>query len=114
MPDRWAAARLGRTLKAAAKRPGAPKAGAGAEPVAFRKTSAMVSGMKASGQFDEGTVCRLGEARKPVEPCSIIIFGASGDLTARKLIPALYHLHKEKQMPPDYRIIGGICFSLWR
>ncbi len=41
-----------------------------------------------------------------VEPCTIVIFGASGDLTARKLIPALYHLHKEKQMPPDFRIIG--------
>jgi glucose-6-phosphate 1-dehydrogenase len=41
-----------------------------------------------------------------VDPCSIAIFGASGDLTARKLIPALYHLSKEKQMPPDFRIIG--------
>ena len=50
--------------------------------------------------------CRLGEARKPLEPCSIVIFGASGDLTSRKLIPALYHLCKEKQMPPDFRIIG--------
>src|SRR5947208_7274122 len=50
--------------------------------------------------------CRLGEARKPAEPCSIVIFGASGDLTSRKLIPALYHLYKEKQMPPEFRIIG--------
>src|SRR5690348_8348403 len=50
--------------------------------------------------------CRLGEARKLLEPCSIVIFGASGDLTSRKLIPALYHLCKEKQMPPDFRIIG--------
>jgi glucose-6-phosphate 1-dehydrogenase len=41
-----------------------------------------------------------------LEPCSIIIFGASGDLTARKLIPALYHLCKDKQMPPAFRIIG--------
>ena len=41
-----------------------------------------------------------------VEPCSIIIFGASGDLTARKLIPALYHLFMEKQMPAAFRIIG--------
>jgi glucose-6-phosphate 1-dehydrogenase len=48
----------------------------------------------------------LGETRKPLEPCSIVIFGASGDLTSRKLIPALYHLHKEKQMPPDFRVIG--------
>src|ERR1700743_324256 len=41
-----------------------------------------------------------------LEPCSIIIFGASGDLTARKLIPALYHLCKDKQMPSAFRIIG--------
>ena len=46
------------------------------------------------------------ELRKPTQPCSIVIFGASGDLTARKLIPALYHLFKEKQMPPAFRVIG--------
>ena len=51
-------------------------------------------------QLDELMVCRLDETRKTVEPCSIVIFGASGDLTGRKLIPALYHLYKEKQMPP--------------
>src|SRR3954463_13568821 len=48
----------------------------------------------------------VGEARKPADPCSIVIFGASGDLTARKLIPALYHLYKEKQMPPAFRVVG--------
>ena len=37
-----------------------------------------------SQQFDELMVCRLDERRKVVEPCSIIIFGASGDLTLRK------------------------------
>lgn len=56
--------------------------------------------------FDELMSCRLGEARKVVEPCSIVIFGASGDLTARKLIPALYHVFKEGQMPTAFRIIG--------
>src|SRR6266446_9493317 len=55
---------------------------------------------------EEPEVCRLGAARKPVEPCSIVIFGASGDLTARKLIPAFYHLYKEKQMPAHFRLIG--------
>src|SRR5947207_16026906 len=49
---------------------------------------------------------RPSEARKPADPCSIVIFGASGDLTARKLIPALYHLFKEKQMPSAFRVIG--------
>ena len=57
-------------------------------------------------QLDELMICRLDQGRKVVEPCSIIIFGASGDLTARKLIPALYHLYQEKQMPEDFRLIG--------
>lgn len=62
--------------------------------------------MNATEYFDDPTVCRLDTQRKMVEPCSIVIFGASGDLTARKLIPALYHLFKEKQLPPNFRIIG--------
>src|SRR5215471_18391876 len=57
-------------------------------------------------QLDELMVCRLDTSRKTLEPCSIVIFGASGDLTARKLIPAFYHLFMEKQMPADFRIIG--------
>src|SRR5580704_7683432 len=57
-------------------------------------------------QLDELMGCRKAVEHKPVEPCSIVIFGASGDLTARKLIPALYHLHKDKQMPSDFRVIG--------
>jgi glucose-6-phosphate 1-dehydrogenase len=62
--------------------------------------------MSVTEHFDDPTVCRLDTQRKMVEPCSIVIFGASGDLTARKLIPALYHLFKEKQLPPAFRIIG--------
>jgi len=56
--------------------------------------------------LDELMICRLDTARKAVEPCSIVILGASGDLTARKLVPALYHLFKERQMPAVFRIIG--------
>ena len=48
----------------------------------------------------------MGAERKTLEPCTIVIFGASGDLTARKLIPAFYHLFKDKQMPPAFRIVG--------
>jgi glucose-6-phosphate 1-dehydrogenase len=44
--------------------------------------------------------------RKSLDACSIIIFGASGDLTARKLIPALYHLFKDQQLPQDFRVVG--------
>jgi glucose-6-phosphate 1-dehydrogenase len=59
-----------------------------------------------SAQFDDLLACHLSEGRKAVEPCSIVIFGASGDLTARKLIPALYHLCRERQMPAAFRVIG--------
>lgn len=57
-------------------------------------------------QLDELLVCRLDMRRKAVEPCTIVIFGASGDLTARKLIPALYHLQIVKQLPTPFRVIG--------
>ncbi|MCD6339526.1 MAG: glucose-6-phosphate dehydrogenase [Verrucomicrobia bacterium] len=50
--------------------------------------------------------CRLSAAPRRRSPCSIVIFGASGDLTARKLIPALYHLHKDKLLPDPTRILG--------
>ena len=38
---------------------------------------------------------------------TIVIFGASGDLTSRKLIPSLYQLHRKKRLPPETRIIGS-------
>ena len=57
-------------------------------------------------QLDELLICRLDFHRKSVEPCTIVIFGASGDLTARKLIPALYHLYAAKQLPTPFRIVG--------
>ncbi len=40
-------------------------------------------------------------------PNTIVIFGASGDLTSRKLIPALYQLHRKKRLPPETRIVGS-------
>jgi glucose-6-phosphate 1-dehydrogenase len=57
-------------------------------------------------QLDELMVCRLDHGRRQLTPCTIVIFGASGDLTARKLIPALYHLHGEKLLPDPVRILG--------
>ncbi|MCO6048124.1 glucose-6-phosphate dehydrogenase [Aeoliella sp. ICT_H6.2] len=39
-------------------------------------------------------------------PHSIVIFGASGDLTQRKLIPALYQLHRKGRLPDDTRVVG--------
>ena len=39
-------------------------------------------------------------------PCAIVIFGASGDLTRRKLLPSLYNLAAEGILPDDFAIIG--------
>jgi glucose-6-phosphate 1-dehydrogenase len=40
------------------------------------------------------------------QPCSIVIFGATGDLTHRKLIPALYNLERQGLLPVSWDIIG--------
>lgn len=42
----------------------------------------------------------------PAPPCTLVIFGASGDLTKRLLMPALYNLAREKALDPEFRIIG--------
>ena len=39
-------------------------------------------------------------------PTSIVIFGASGDLTQRKLLPSLFSLYCKKRMPEKWRIVG--------
>jgi len=56
--------------------------------------------------LEEPATGNISAERKPPGPCSIVIFGASGDLTARKLIPAFYHLCKDKQLPSAFRVIG--------
>jgi glucose-6-phosphate 1-dehydrogenase len=43
----------------------------------------------------------------PVEPFDLVVFGATGDLARRKLIPALYHRMEDGQMPAAARVIGA-------
>jgi glucose-6-phosphate 1-dehydrogenase len=40
------------------------------------------------------------------DPCVMVIFGASGDLTRRKLLPALYNLFKKHLVPPNFSVVG--------
>ncbi|MEZ5401290.1 MAG: glucose-6-phosphate dehydrogenase [Bryobacteraceae bacterium] len=42
-----------------------------------------------------------------VKPCALVIFGASGDLTKRKLIPALYRLAYDRRLPAGFAIVGN-------
>jgi glucose-6-phosphate 1-dehydrogenase len=45
-------------------------------------------------------------ARRPPEPCALTIFGASGDLTQRKLFPALYALAVRNLLPEHFAVVG--------
>src|SRR6202044_2182166 len=43
---------------------------------------------------------------RPADPCTLIIFGASGDLTHRLLLPALYNLAVSGLLPEAFALIG--------
>ncbi len=42
----------------------------------------------------------------PPQACSLVIFGGSGDLARRKLLPALYNLLLDGMLPADYAVLG--------
>jgi glucose-6-phosphate 1-dehydrogenase len=42
----------------------------------------------------------------PVDPFDLVVFGGTGDLALRKLLPALYYRCRDSQLPPQSRIIG--------
>src|SRR4029077_11625600 len=43
---------------------------------------------------------------KPAGPCVMVVFGAAGDLTQRKLVPALYNLAKDNLLPANFAVVG--------
>ncbi|MDP1608046.1 MAG: glucose-6-phosphate dehydrogenase [Chlamydiales bacterium] len=47
-----------------------------------------------------------GRSSRNIDPCILVIFGATGDLTGRKLAPALYNLGKEGMLPPNFACVG--------
>jgi glucose-6-phosphate 1-dehydrogenase len=51
---------------------------------------------------------RVGLRReRGAEPCAVVIFGASGDLTQRKLVPALYNLQLDRLLPSGFAVVGA-------
>jgi len=48
----------------------------------------------------------LAGAGRPAPPCTVVIFGAAGDLTKRKLVPALYNLKTAGLLPREFAIVG--------
>jgi glucose-6-phosphate 1-dehydrogenase len=45
-------------------------------------------------------------SRRVPDPCAVVIFGATGDLTYRKLMPALYTLARVGMLPSEYAVVG--------
>ena len=41
-----------------------------------------------------------------IAPQCLVIFGASGDLTHRKLVPALFELFKQRRLPSEFALLG--------
>jgi glucose-6-phosphate 1-dehydrogenase len=46
------------------------------------------------------------DSRQAPQPCTVVIFGATGDLTHRKLIPALYNLAADGDLPAGLSVVG--------
>jgi glucose-6-phosphate 1-dehydrogenase len=59
--------------------------------------------MSQSAVLTAPTARRVG---KPGDPCVMVIFGAAGDLTRRKLIPALYNLANEQLLSREFAVVG--------
>src|SRR5215472_16607731 len=57
-------------------------------------------------QADVMTDVQPKRSARPADPCIIVIFGAGGDLTSRKLVPALYNLAKADLLSREFAIVG--------
>ena len=55
---------------------------------------------------DRETVREDMQNERVPDPCIVVIFGASGDLTKRKLLPALFHLEQQNLLPKDFAVVG--------
>src|SRR5438874_4487364 len=66
-----------------------------------------VPGMSKDAAISQSNPLRIGlSARAVPQPCALVIFGATGDLAHRKLIPALYNLAAAGELPPAVTVIG--------
>jgi len=55
---------------------------------------------------EKSSTAIMQQAGEPTDPCVMVIFGASGDLTKRKLLPALYNLARQKLLSKNFAIVG--------
>ena len=63
--------------------------------------------MSKGAEISQSNPLRIGLSTRAVpQPCALVIFGATGDLAHRKLIPALYNLAAAGELPPAVTVIG--------
>src|SRR2546423_6258193 len=63
--------------------------------------------MNRAAEQNQTNPLREGLSTKAVpQPCAVVIFGATGDLTHRKLVPALYNIAADGELPPAVTVIG--------
>ncbi len=60
--------------------------------------------MTTSNETDPQATQTSGRHTSP--PCVLVIFGAAGDLTKRKLVPSLFHLKKSNLLPDNFAVVG--------
>src|SRR5512133_1493337 len=63
----------------------------------------MTTGEMTSAQLTAG---QTGTEERKAPPAAVVIFGASGDLTARKLGPAVENLARHKRIPAEFGVVG--------
>src|SRR2546421_10473041 len=71
------------------------------------------SGHEPAGQLMSAAVAiepenplSAGLERLPVAPTTLVIFGATGDLARRKLLPAVYNLAQDRALPARFHLVG--------
>jgi len=69
-----------------------------------RATGAVRARVSAAATDAGAAAC---EFVRPTDPCAVVILGATGDLTARKLMPALFNLYRSGGLPEPFLILGA-------
>lgn len=82
-------------------KPGKASASASDAPIS---ETAVVQGAAINNEMGAEASCLIDGS---LEPCTIVIFGASGDLAGRKLIPALYNLFINQGLPEAFLVVGA-------
>ncbi len=55
---------------------------------------------------DDGAQVAAAKADSVMEPCTLVLFGASGDLAQRMVMPAIFRLARRGLLSPEFRLIG--------